>query len=813
MSKKVMLGSIQAQTGADRTYFVTWTFTTPTVKNKRRPADHYDVQWDYATGDGVWFSGSDSSTSDSNITYSAPQNATKIRVRVKPVSKTYQKKSGNKTVTKSYWTGAWSAYTNYNIVPDSTPARPSAPTVTIDQFTLTVTLDTYDENTTSVRFEVVKDNTQIFAAGTASVVTNHASWSCNIMAGGVYKVHCYGIGSGGTGEWSEYSGNVGTIPATPSKITRYDVLALTEVHLYWNAVANAEHYEVEWTHRKDYFDSASETQTESTADNTPNRIITGLDVADNKNTWYFRVRAVNSNGNSGWSEAISIVFGEKPAAPTTWAETTTAIVGEDVHLYWVHNSEDGSSQVAAQLELITNGTTTTITVNNSTDPDERDKTSEYSFQTALYAEGTTLLWRVRTRGVLDEYGDWSVQRTVKIYAPPTLRFGVSGTNNWYWDTFNFNTDDIYTAPGTGGELIEVLRTFPFYVSAEAGPSTQNAVGYNVSVVANETYETIDQVGRTVWISEGQELYSKFFTAYSNTLFIVLNAGDIDLENGMSYTIRCTVSMDSGLTAEASGTFSVSWDVEDFDLDAEIIIDYSNLSANIMPYCTRNVEDTNEPEQVTDEDDVETELVENVVLSVYRREYDGRFVEIAKGLDNEQSIAVTDPHPALDFARYRIVALDKTTGHISFYDVPGEPMEEKAVILQWDEDWSEYNLDPDNDEEAPTWSGSLLKLPYNIDVSDKYSPDVALVEYIGRQHPVSYYGTQLGVTATWNMEIDAEDKDTLYGLRRLAIYTGDVYVREPSGSGYWAQVGVSFQQKHLGVTIPVTLDIKRVEGGI
>ena len=51
------------------------------------------------------------------------------------------------------------------------------------------------------------------------------------------------------------------------------------------------------------------------------------------------------------------------------------------------------------------------------------------------------------------------------------------------------------------------------------------------------------------------------------------------------------------------------------------------------------------------------------------------------------------------------------------------------------------------------------------------------------------------------------------VRRLAAWTGDVYVREPSGSGYWANVTVSFSQKHCEVVIPVTLDIKRVEGGM
>ena len=138
---------------------------------------------------------------------------------------------------------------------------------------------------------------------------------------------------------------------------------------------------------------------------------------------------------------------------------------------------------------------------------------------------------------------------------------------------------------------------------------------------------------------------------------------------------------------------------------------------------------------------------------------------------------------------------------------------KSVIIQWDETWSDLTVIDGNVTDDITWAGSMLKLPYNIDVSENNTIDVSLINYVGRSHPVSYYGTHLGVSATWNTDIPKSDKNTLYGLRRLAIYTGDVYVREPSGSGYWANISVSFSQKHRQMVIPVTLQIKRVEGGM
>ena len=219
-----------------------------------------------------------------------------------------------------------------------------------------------------------------------------------------------------------------------------------------------------------------------------------------------------------------------------------------------------------------------------------------------------------------------------------------------------------------------------------------------------------------------------------------------------------------------------------------------------------------------EDEGDPEIVDDVTLSVYRREYDGTFTEIATEVENNESRYVLDPHPALDYARYRIVAVTNDTGAISYTDVSIDMEAEvgyAGVIIQWDEEWSAYDVNKDQEDPlaAPPWAGSLLRLPYNIDVSNKNNLDVELVEYAGRSHPVSYYGTHIGETASWNLEIDKEDRDTLYGLRRLARWLGDVYVREPSGSGYWANIKVSFSQTHLQVTIPVSLEITRVEGGI
>lgn len=760
-TSKVTIKVFGLQSDTDRTVYVTWAWTKSNTEN-------YRVIWYYATGDGVAFIGNDSTTTDKQSVYNAPSNATKVQVKILPVSK--KKTVNNKEV--SYWTGSWSTVKTYNFK-NNPPSKPSAPTVNIKNLKLTATLSNLDINATKVQFQIVKNDKSVFNTGTATIKTKAASYSCTVAAGSEYKVRCRGVRGKIYGEWSEYSSNTGTQPAATKGWKSVKALSETEVQLDWYNVSNATGYEVQYTTKKRYFDSSSEVKSH-TVDGTVvgHAEITGLETGQE---WFFRVRATNDSGNSAWSKIISVVLGKEPSPPTTWSSTTKATVGKELTLYWVHNSVDGSSQTYAQLELTINGTTTTQTIKNSTDEDEKDKTSSYVIDTSSYTEGTTIKWRVKTRGITQTYSDWSVQRTIEVYAPPTLELSVKDQN---------------------GNALETINTFPFFISGIASPNTQSPIGYYVAVKSAETYETIDNVGNSQIVKAGEVIYSKHYNT-DDALLLEMSAGVINLENNVSYEVTCTVSMDSGLTAETTVPFDVSWTELDYEPNAEISIDGETLTATIRPYCV----DENE------------NLIEGITLSVYRREYDGTFTELMTGITNTSNTYITDPHPALDYARYRIVAITDATGAVGYYDVPGQPVGETAVIIQWDEDWSSFDTTEEEALEQPTWAGSMLKLPYNIDVSPSYSKDVELIEYIGRKHPVSYYGTHLGEAATWNVEIEADDEETLYALRRLAIYMGDVYVREPSGSGYWADISVSFNKKHLSLTIPVTLSIKRVAGGV
>lgn len=862
-SQTAKITNFGIQSGTDKTVFATWAWDKKNTKE-------YEVKWLYATGDGVGFVGKNETVTVKQSIFSAPENATRAMFSVKPISKTYKDKKGKEI---KYWTVDWSSQKKqYFEDPPGVPPVLTDANFTFKDLKLTITLNNIGElKADTILFQIAKDDGKVVKNGKAKVANSKVSYTVTLTAGNTYRVRARSLKGSLQSDWSDYSSDIFTSPAASDGIYLLYALSDTSVHVNWYDVSGVDSYEVQYTANKRFFDSnPSGVQSVTIESVVGHAEITGLISGQQ---YFFRVRSIKGTGDnskSSWSEIKSITLGTKPSAPTTWSSTTTAKVGDTLNLYWIHNAEDGSRLTKSQLELIIDGVTQTkaitygtcdtadnvttkkvslsgftlasgavvkvymtytntgtsikLNVNNTGEKNivagdvgslywpagalvtftysgsnwvlsevgSAGSAESYSIDTSKYTEGTSIQWRVKTAGMLKAsnntyvYSDWSVQRTIDVYAPPTVSVNL--------------TDHT-------GDTFEELTSFPFNIAINSGPNTQTPLGYFISITANIAYEDIDEMGNNIFIGAGSEVFYRHIESSSRQLSLPISAGDINLKNNVSYTVKVTVGMNSGLSGESSEEFTVSLETPEYWPDAEIIYDEDTFTTSIRPYC----------------ESANGTLIDGILLSVYRREFDGTFTELASDIDNVSRTYVTDPHPSLDYARYRVVATDPSSGAISYYDVPGYPINEKSVIIQWDEQWQDYDLLSDktyeingitylDDTDQQPWSGSLIKLPYNIDISDDNQVDVSLVKYIGRKHPVSYYGTQLGSTSSWSMVIPKEDKRTLYALRRLAIWTGDVYVREPSGSGYWASISVSFEQRHNDLTIPITIKVTRVEGG-
>lgn len=808
--------ALQAESSTGRDVFAYWSWKKDNTK-------HYEVRWEYdAYGETRYEKRTVTNTWDS---YTIPTEAQKVcnwvQVFVKPISEYKKDAEGNDT-KEVYWT-AEEIGKQYHFK-DNPPLKPPVPSVEINKDTMVLTASisnivASDLDASGVKFNIVRDNnTNLHTSGavTINTETNYVSYQYTVEPGHTYTVRACSVNTvDKTSGWSDFSSQVGTKPSAPSAITTYRRNKRTDgaiaAYLEWASVTNATAYTIEYV--------TVETDFETTPGNiksvTTENARTSIEIVLNEvgYDYFFRVRAINNDGESDPTPVVKIPIGSTPAAPTTWSSADSAFVGETMELNWIHNPTDNSKQSHAQLSLNINdeGWVALEVFENTTDDTtgERVDETKYTYGTLVSYKGdmhfkmdTTYFklknakvqWKVRTAGITDQFSDidWSVERTIYIYEKPNLVFSM--------------TEDL---AGTG-PLITTLTSFPFYIRARAELSSyelQRPVGYHLQIISNDYYVTVDDIGRTKTVQVGDAIYSKYFDT-SETLIVEMSANNIDLESGMTYTVYCNVDMSTGLTVtnvDNLHEFDVSWVDVEYAINAHINVDKEAYTALITPYCCERI--------VNDDGTISNgSLVNNVTLAIYRREYDGSYKEIASGIPNNYT-AVTDPHPALDYARYRFVAKDMTTGAISFYDMAGYPIKGYEVVLQWAEEWSTFDTGESTSVEGPSWTGSLLKLPYNIKVTDNRKLDVALVNYAGRKHPVSYYGTQVDETSQWSVEIPRDDKETIYALRRLSLWNGDVYVREPSGMGYWANVSVSFNQSYDDVKIPISLDITRVEGGV
>lgn len=262
--------------------------TTTTSYNKT--LDHYTVTWHYDSGDGIWFSGGSSDTTEKYASYSAPSNANRIRVTITPVSATH---TVNNTEV-AYWNG--SANSKVYSLAGAPPAQPSTPSVNVEKYTLTASIDNIsDARTDQIKFEVYNDTTYV-SSGIATVRACKASYQFSVSAGGSYRVRCVAINIDNNskiyGKYSDFSSAVTTIPLPPSGFTKCEATSKTSVRLEWNASTGAKTYDIEYSTKKEYFDGSDGTST-TTGITTTRYEKTGLESGSD---YFFRVRAVNNQG-------------------------------------------------------------------------------------------------------------------------------------------------------------------------------------------------------------------------------------------------------------------------------------------------------------------------------------------------------------------------------------------------------------------------------------------------------------------------------------------------------------------------------------
>ena len=326
--------AIGQQSSTGTTVYATWTTFS---EAQRKNMSGVSVTWKYqvtnSEGKNVWFTGSTESLgagASQSGTYSAPSESLAVQVSVSPVLT----KKGKKKATAQ---GA----TAQRVFSANAPAKPNAPTVTVEGYSLTLRIQSSDQYAKTAVFYLFRDS-ESAPFWTSSSITLSGAGVAQQMAtltpGHVYyaKVKLFNGAAA-----SEYSDSAAvselTIPGQVTGVTASPV-SQTQILVSWTAAtgaASTNGYELEQATDPKYFGGSNASV--STVNNTSNYV-----TVEVGNVWYFRIRAKNSSGIYGaWSETASAAAAIKPNPPTTWTLTSTAYVGSSIDLYWTHNSADG----------------------------------------------------------------------------------------------------------------------------------------------------------------------------------------------------------------------------------------------------------------------------------------------------------------------------------------------------------------------------------------------------------------------------------------------------------------------------------------
>lgn len=824
---------------AGLTFRTNWSVNakTKTVKGKtyklKSEIDHISVRWyewiPVQQSDGTvsiqkrlietHSSVSKSATKDD---YTASSNAVKVGAAIKLILTSTGKK---------YWTTQYTDIDKSNHqfnIKGSVLTTPDAPTVTFqnNNTTLRITTSTNDVLAKKCQFRVLFE-----PSGTTSFInsdgdtiiddspeeqilgyipsesgyldltrtsssgpgTATATYPISASSGGVYKVQVmyiadFATGSYGMSEWSGYGyagGGSGTDPVVrPGRVygVSASMVSSTEIYVHWTPVTVAYGtvtYNVEYAENQSHFGS-SLAQTDSGLQQ-PNDSIS---VTAGK-TYYIRVRAVVGSQEGEWSSVASVSVALQPDKPSAWTLDTNVKESDTLTFYWLHRGKDSAKPTQWQLEYWIQGrqSATKVTRSGSYNlgPDDTDYTKSYDISVMPFAhDGEVIEWHVRTMGISSAgWSEWSATAYVNVFGNPEV--GISG-------------------------LEDPLTEYPYTIRFMAMPSSQTALSFSISIFATDTYESVDYLGNNIIINAGDEIYHQIFLNVGNNFQLDLKPNMLTLESSHTYRLHVIVYMSSGLSAEAEGFFDVLLDETSFEIDAGFIYDTKTLAAAIYPRATIYSDEDEEYEEV---------LVDNTLMSVYRINRDGTFTEIARDLTNDGSSVVIDPHPALRNAQYRVVATNMLTGNIYYSDYIAEKDDFyfPSIVMQWDGIYRDLGYFEESDTDlifGRLYTGKTLILPGNTKISESSNKDVILAEYIGREHPVSYFGTQKGSQANWYAEFPKKDFEAIDLVRKLDAWSGNVYVREPYGSGYWATVAVSYNIDYDNLVVPVSFQIKRIE---
>lgn len=260
-------------------------------------------------------------------------------------------------------------------------------------------------------------------------------------------------------------------------------------------------------------------------------------------SFYYRARNKNAVGTSAWTawsnQVITIC---KPNAPTLVSpanSVTFSTMEANVVLKWQHNPLDGSAQTAWKMQVSTNGGSSWTSYTGTTEATK-------SLAMSSFSAGTTVMWKVSTKGAHADYSDWSSVGTFHVATPPTVSIEApTGTI----DSLPISLSISYSDSG-GYELQDAVMTFL---------NANGTVAYTKRLGA-VTHATISN---SAWVPEDGKTYSITLQATSTSTLSSTVSGTMNISYTLPYPASLYLSSDAesgyvsilaSIDTDAEGTF-------------------------------------------------------------------------------------------------------------------------------------------------------------------------------------------------------------------------------------------------------------------
>ena len=550
----------------------------------------------------------------------------------------------------------------------------------------------------------------------------------------------------------------GTIPAAPSSVS----LSMTDtpgtIRVVWNwSWQDATNAELSWADHEDAWESTDQPSTymiNNTHASAWN--ISGLETGKK---WFVRVRLANDVNNNitygPYSDTKSIDLSSAPAVPIL--TLSSGVIPEDGSLTasWAFASTDGTGQASAELAVVTvSNNVTTYT------PIATTESAQYITLSAAdlgWTSGSSYNLVVRVTSTSGRQSGWSDAVTIAV--AELLTITVQSTSL---------VEQTLTVDGQS-RTVQSLTVMPLtltVIGAGTGGTTR------VVIARAEDYR-VDRPDESVFNGyEGETICIMSQTGESQ---ISIGNDDLigSLDDGASYDLICTVQDGLGQSAETSIRFEVHW-----------------AHQALIPAATVSIQDLVAVLSPT----APTGAVTGDVCDIYRLSVDKPALIYPGAAFGEDYV---DPYPTLgEHGGYRFVFRTINGDYITANDeLAWLDIAEPAV--------SEANI-------IDFGTGRVL-LPYNVDLSHKWSKDFKETKYLGGSIQGDW-NPAVSRTGTFSTVVLADEQETIEAMRRLAVYAGICHVRTKDGSSYAADVQVSeaYKQDTAHRIVEFSLSITRVD---